>query len=183
MDDVLLITGSMGAGKTATLGEASDLLTARGIAHAAVDLDLLGLAHVPDASSGRGLALRNLAAVCANFAAARIVRLLIAAAVESRDELDGIREATSARRLVVGRLRAPLATMEARVAARERGVERERYVARVEILERILDAVTLEAFTIDTNASITDVAMELLRRAHWIDGCAPAGLKPDGSGR
>ena len=44
---LLIITGTMGAGKTAVLAEASDILALRQIAHAAIDLDALGLAHLP----------------------------------------------------------------------------------------------------------------------------------------
>src|SRR5690349_23304571 len=40
---VLVISGSMGAGKTTVLGEASDLLAASGIEHAAIDLDTLSI--------------------------------------------------------------------------------------------------------------------------------------------
>jgi adenylate kinase len=41
---VIIITGTMGSGKTTVLGEASDILTARGVNHAGVDLDTLGSA-------------------------------------------------------------------------------------------------------------------------------------------
>ena len=47
MESLLIITGSMGAGKTSVLGESSDILAQRNIAHAAIDLDALGLAHLP----------------------------------------------------------------------------------------------------------------------------------------
>jgi len=45
---VIVITGNMGAGKTTILAEASDLLTGAGIVHAAIDLDTLGMGHVPE---------------------------------------------------------------------------------------------------------------------------------------
>jgi len=44
---LLIITGSMGSGKTAVMAEASDILALRGIPHAAVDLDMLGFGHLP----------------------------------------------------------------------------------------------------------------------------------------
>jgi len=37
----------MGAGKSAVMGEASDILARRRIVHAAIDLDALGVAHLP----------------------------------------------------------------------------------------------------------------------------------------
>ena len=44
-ESLLIITGSMGSGKTSVLGEASDLLAGRHVIHAAIDLDILGLTH------------------------------------------------------------------------------------------------------------------------------------------
>ena len=52
MPRVLVISGSMGAGKTTVMGEASDILSARGVAHAAFDLDALGIVLLPDPLSG-----------------------------------------------------------------------------------------------------------------------------------
>lgn len=45
--NVLVISGSMGSGKTTVSAEVSDLLTLAGILHGAVDLDCLGLGHLP----------------------------------------------------------------------------------------------------------------------------------------
>src|ERR1700730_7905250 len=98
--NVLVISGSMGAGKTTVLGEASDILTLSGIAHAAVDLDALGMVSLPGGALN-DLAFRNLAAVWENYASAGVRRLLIACAVESRAELDQIRAAVPGSRIMV----------------------------------------------------------------------------------
>jgi hypothetical protein len=45
-ESLLIITGTMGAGKTTVLAEASDILALRHITHAAIDLDAFGLAHL-----------------------------------------------------------------------------------------------------------------------------------------
>src|SRR5271154_1273168 len=60
MESVLIITGTMGAGKTSVLAEASDILALQGIAHAAIDLDALGLAHLPSAARCDGVMYGNL---------------------------------------------------------------------------------------------------------------------------
>ena len=165
---VILITGSMGTGKTTTMAEASDLLADRGIPHAAIDFDALGLAHVAG-QADNDLMFRNLNAVCANYAAAGIDRFVIAAAIESRPVLDRIRAATAARAIVVCRLVAPLTVMERRVAAREcGGIRAHQYVARVRILNDILDTAALQDFSIGTERPVTAVAQELLVRAGWI---------------
>jgi ABC-type dipeptide/oligopeptide/nickel transport system ATPase component len=59
--DCIVITGSMGSGKSTTMAEASDLLTSADIAHAAIDLDAFGLGHLGPAQD---LMLRNLSSVC-----------------------------------------------------------------------------------------------------------------------
>jgi hypothetical protein len=164
--NLLLITGSMGAGKTTTLGEASDLLAQHAVPHAAIDLDGLGLWHSPHPADA--LWVDNLRCVSANYATAGIDRLLIAAAVETADDLEAVIEATGAASVAVCRLRAPLEVMESRVLARECGVQSAYYVSRVRILDRILDESGLEHFSVDTTQSVTGAARELLQRAGWI---------------
>jgi adenylylsulfate kinase-like enzyme len=75
---VLVITGNMGAGKTTILAEASDLLTGAGIVHAAIDLDTLGMGHLPE-EGWSDLPYRNLACVWRNYAAAGASRLMVSA--------------------------------------------------------------------------------------------------------
>jgi adenylylsulfate kinase-like enzyme len=166
---VLVISGSMGSGKTTVLAEASDLLTAADIPHAAVDVDALGVGHLP-ASTADELQIRNLAAVWRNFVATGVTRLLVSEALDTgakRAQLQGaIREAA----IVVCRLRARVSTMEQRVRVREQGILQERLVARVSELEAELDAAETEDFSVENDGrSITDVAREVLIRAGWLN--------------
>ena len=165
---VIVITGSMGAGKTTVLGEASDLLAAQGIAYAAVDLDALGVSHLIDSAAAGDLAYANLRSVWANYAAAGARHVLVAAAVESQSELDRMRDAIPHAELVVCRLRAPLETMKERVRLREPGMHQQKFVARVAELERLLDAAAVEDFTVTNSGSVTDAAHEMLVKAGWL---------------
>ena len=165
---VIVISGSMGSGKTTVMAEASDLLTASGIAHAAIDLDGLGVGHVSRGESA-DIPYRNLASVWENYAAAGATRLLIAAAVESRAELDRTREAIPGSEVIVCRLKAGVDTMQQRVRAREPGMLQEKLLARVAELETLLEDVQLEDFSlINDHRSVTEVARELLVRAGWV---------------
>ena len=171
MKHVLLITGSMGSGKTSMLGEASDILEQHMVVHGCLDLDWL--AHVSGVHAA-DLLDQNLDAVVANFAAAGIGRLLVAGAIETRHELERIKQAVHAERLVTCRLRAPIELMEARVSARERGTHAQRYIDRVRVLEKLLDDAALEDFEVDTGrSSITCAATEMLQRAGWISVYPP----------
>jgi hypothetical protein len=119
---LLIITGTMGAGKTTVLGEASDILALRHIPHAAMDLDALGLVHLPSAPGNDGVMYRNLQSVCNNYASLGVRRLLLARAMEDRAELELCRRVVSAKNTVVCRLTASIEAMQQRGGARARGV-------------------------------------------------------------
>jgi len=166
---LLIITGSMGSGKTSVLAEASDILALRRIVHAAIDLDALGLAHLPSAASTDGVMYRNLQSVCQNYAALGITRLLLARALEDRAELELCRTAVSAQITAVCRLTASLGEMQQRVRKRESGVLQSEFVDRVTTLDAILDRARVEDFVvINENRSVNDVAQEMLMKAGWI---------------
>src|SRR5258708_33343779 len=87
MESLLIITGTMGAGKTAVMGEASDILTRHQIVHAAIDLDALGLAHLPSAAPSDGVMYDNLRFISRNYAASGVQRFLVARAIEDNAQL------------------------------------------------------------------------------------------------
>jgi hypothetical protein len=168
-ESLLIITGTMGAGKTTVLGEASDILALRQISHAAIDLDALGLAHLPSAAGNDGVMYHNLQSVCANYISLGVRRFLLARAMEDRAELELCRDIVSATSTVVCRLTAGLETMQQRIKKRESGVSQQEYVTRVEPLNVILDRACLEDFTVtNENRSVTEVAHEMLIKAKWI---------------
>ena len=166
---MLIITGSMGAGKTSVLAEASDILRLRHMAHAAIDLDALGLAHLPSSASDDDVMYRNLQSVCKNYSSVGVRRFLLARAMENRIELELCRGVVSATNTIVCRLAASLETMQQRVKMRESGVSRGEYVARVAELNVTLDRAGLEDFAVvSENRSLTEVAHEMLQKAGWV---------------
>ena len=136
----------MGAGKTSTLYEASDLLIERGIHHAAIDLDSLGVGHL-DGAQLQDVALRNLAAVCANYTSAGVTRLIAAGAIESRTELEQIQQASQAGATVVCRLWARPEVMEKRIASREDGIFADRYIAAFTVAGKAVTVTAERDFT------------------------------------
>ena len=159
----------MGAGKTAVLGEASDLLALRGIVHAAIDLDGLGLAHLPSAAPSDDAMYENLQSVCGNYVARGVRNFLVARAVENETQLNRCREIIPAASTAVCRLVAGVETMKRRVEMREAGVSQRDYVARVTKLNAILDGAQLENFAVvNEDRPLTEVALEMLRKAGWI---------------
>jgi hypothetical protein len=166
---LLVITGSMGAGKSSVLGEASDILALRNIPHAAIDLDAFGLAHLPSHAKNDVVMYRNLRCVCKNYAALGIRRFLVARAIEDRATLETCRKAVSARSATVCRVTANLASMQKRVRMRELGILQRRFVARVATLNSILDTARVEDFSVSSDdRSVTQTAHEMLLKAGWV---------------
>lgn len=167
---LLVISGSLGAGKSTVLSEASDLLAEAGVPHAAIDLDALAVMHPRTDPHGESLAFANLAAVWPNYADAGATRLLIARVVENREDLDRYRAAVPGAEPVVCRLTAPLATMRERLRLREPGMFLQSALARAEELDAILRRASVEDFAVDNGPGrrITDVAREVLTRAGWL---------------
>jgi hypothetical protein len=164
---VLLISGSMGSGKTTVMAEASDILAANSMAHAAIDVDALAIVHAPAVPDD--LVYRNLAAVWRNYAAAGVDTLLLAYAVDNQAALNRVQETLPGAEVIVCRLRAPLETMQQRVRSREPGFLQQQFVARVAELETLLDRADVEDFTINNaGRSVTEVAREMLTRAGWL---------------
>ncbi len=167
---LLIISGSLGAGKTTVLNEASDLLAQAGIPHAAIDLDTLAVMHPRHDPHGERLAFANLAAVWPNYAAAGAERLIIARVVEDRAELDRYREAVPGAQPVVCRLTAPVAVMHERLRVREPGMFQEQALVRAAELDGILARSRVEDFSVDNGPGrpVTEVAREGLSRAGWL---------------
>src|SRR6266851_6655975 len=166
---LLIITGSMGSGKTAVLGEASDLLALHGIPHGAIDLDMLGMAHLPAAAVNSDVMYRNLETVWHNYVTLGVDRLLLARAVENHADFERCLAAVAAKQVVVCRLMASIETMQQRVGLRELGVCRSQYIDRTITLNSALDRAQLENFVITNEGrSLTEVAKEVLERARWL---------------
>lgn len=169
MAQLLLITGSMGAGKSAVLAEISDILKLRNIVHAAIDVDSLFLGLLSSEASNDDVMFANLHSVCKNYADAGVPRFILARALETRAELDICREITSAADTTVCRLTASMETMQRRINTRESGILQREFVARVAELAAMLDRAQIEDFAVgNEDRPITEVALEVLVKAGWI---------------
>jgi hypothetical protein len=166
---LLIVTGTMGAGKSGVLAEASDILSLRHMIHAAIDLDALGLACLAATASNDSVMYSNLKSVCKNYAAAGVKRVMLARALEDRAEFEFCRTAVAATNTVVCRLAASVKTTQERVTMRESGLLQRKYVARVPKLDTIIDHAKLEDFiVVNENRAVSEVANEVLVKAGWI---------------
>ena len=170
MVPLLIISGSMGSGKTTVLSEISDLLARANTPHAAIDLDWLSIMHPPQDRYGEQLVLSNLAAIWPIYVEAGAKRLVVARVVENRSELSLYRDAVPGAEPIVCRLEVDVGTMQERLRVREPGMFQDAGVARSAELADILRVAQAEDFTVDNNSKrhITDVAREVLSLSGWL---------------
>jgi broad-specificity NMP kinase len=157
MTDAVLLTGTVGAGKTTTMHALGALLAERGIAHALVDADAVRLLHPasPDDPFQQALELAV---------------LVVAAVVEHVDDVPRYADALGARDLLVVRLTVDAHSGEARLRSRHAddpdGLAWHR--ARAPELAAILARAELGGATVDTTSRTTaEVAALVAAHAGW----------------
>jgi adenylylsulfate kinase len=168
--NALLLTGTMGSGKTAVAIAIGELLQERGEPYALVDLDWLGWVDpAPSASlSQRAVLTENLRLIWPTFRAAGVQRLVLARYLEDREQLDELRAALPDVELTVVRLVAPEALIERRLRARDTGAQLAEHLAELAELAARAEANALEDAVVENGERpLADVAAEVLAASGW----------------
>lgn len=166
--EAVLICGAYGTGKSSVAAEIAELLEARGVRYAAVDLDWLAWANVPDGhgEGGERLMLANLAPMVANFRAAGMDRFVLAGLLTGADERERLRETIGMPMRVV-RLTVPIPEIERRLAPDPTsGRAGDLAEARRQVADDV--GVGLEDIAIENDRPIVDVASEIVAWLGWI---------------
>ncbi|MFI7544157.1 adenylyl-sulfate kinase [Actinoplanes sp. NPDC049599] len=167
----LLLTGTVGAGKTSVADALGDLLTRGAVPHAILDVDWLRRSwpSPPDDPFNSAMALRNLRTVAANYLQAGALRLVLAGVLESRAERDAY-QATLGVPLAVCRLRVALPTIRQRLLRRHEhdAAGLRWHLARSGELHDILERVRIEDVVVDGEpGSVHQVARTVMAAAGW----------------
>lgn len=169
----LLITGTVGVGKTSAADLLGDLLCDAGVPHAVMDLDRLCQSWpAPDDDPfNSGLLLRNLSALTANYLDAGVRRLVLAGVAENTAARDGY-QAAIGMPLTVCRLTADLPAVHSRLRRRHEADNDPEslpwHLERAGRLHQILDQADIADFTIDTtHVPLPAVASAILKTTGW----------------
>ena len=166
----LVVTGTVGVGKTSVAEAVSDLLTADGVPHAVIDLDWLCHAWPPPPEDrfNSALGLRNLAAVARAYVGAGAVRLVVAGVLETPAEAGPVPRGARPP-LAVCLLRADLPVVHARLTRRHEGDDAglRWHLARSGELAEILDASGVEDHRVDASSTVVGAAERVLEVAGW----------------
>lgn len=168
--DALLLTGTVGAGKTTTAFAIGELLAQARIPHAVIDLDELRRMWPapPEDPFHTRLELANLRQVAATYRRAGARRLVLAGVLEGPGARGGYEEALGGPVLVC-RLRAELDRLLARLHDRhEPGPARDWHLARSGELAAILEAEDDADLVLDVaDRTPGEVARQVLAAAGW----------------
>jgi adenylylsulfate kinase-like enzyme len=163
----VLVTGAYGTGKSSVAAEMAEVLETHAFPYAAIDLDWLAWANVPDAhgEAGERLMLANLAPMMANYRAAGLTHFILAGLLTGADEREHLRQ-TLAMPLRVVRLTLPIDEIERRLApdptsGRRDDLER----ARQQVAHAV--GAGIEDVTVANDRPIHEVAAEIVRWLGW----------------
>jgi hypothetical protein len=165
---VLILSGTVGVGKTAILESIHELLIQAREPHACLDADALSLSWPVRGDFNQIAMLENVASVWANARAAGATRLVLAAVIERQEDRDAFRSAVPGADVTVCQLEASKDTRMSRLRQREHGTSLEWHLQRTEKLRDILERAAIHDFVVDNDRRARDeVAREVLLRADW----------------
>jgi len=172
--EVLLIAGRSGSGKTSVSFEVSDQLQKADVAHCLVDGDNLDTAYPkPAGPQGIGLTEANLTALWRNYTAVGQHRLIYVNTVSVLEYEMIIRSLGGAARAIGVILTATDATVLARLASREVGGALERHLQRSSAMAVHLETTASRISRISTDGrTVVDVAKDVVEATGW--STAPA---------
>jgi hypothetical protein len=166
----LLITGTVGVGKSAVAAEVNDALAALKVPNAAVDLDALVWQWPSTSKWNDDLMFENLASLWPNYAAHGATHLVLARVLESPAELARYAAAVPGAEITVCRLVAPEALRVNRLLGRmPPGPSRDWHLSRTAELDATLDRLSCVDFIIENgDRTVRDVALDVLIHAAWV---------------
>ena len=169
----VLLSGTVGAGRTTTAHALSALELARGRRHAVVDLDEIRLLRPPppDDPFAHEVELANLADLALNFRAAGATHFVLAGVVEDAREVPRYAAALGGGPLLLCRLTVDPVLVRDRLRTRHRDDPDALawHLDRTVELTGILDADPFEDLRVDTTGKAPDdVALEVARAAGWV---------------
>ncbi|MEA2446839.1 MAG: hypothetical protein QOK47_476 [Actinomycetota bacterium] len=168
----LVITGTIGAGKTTIIEAISAQLRSAGLLHGVLDLDWLNqLSPAPDPLDpyNDGLRVTNLEAVWSTFYARGARHAVISGTIVSREQLEAIRETLPGLAVTVCLLVCPSDLVKERIKQRTRGRLLEDFLSRTEGLAQTIEEANIHDFVGRNGDRLPEeVAAEIVDQLDWL---------------
>lgn len=169
---VVVVTGTIGVGKTAIAMTMSEILHDRGVRHGLLEVDWLGEVYPapdPDDPYSTAFAMKNLAAIWPHYLEVAITRAVITMTIENQRELEDLKAALPSADVTVVRLEASQQTRAERIKRRELGVLLDLFLEKTDPLAKQMECFAIGDLVVENdNRTPQDVAAEILTRIHWL---------------
>ncbi|MGH6804914.1 MAG: hypothetical protein ACREC3_16370, partial [Methyloceanibacter sp.] len=168
---IVLLTGTLGSGKTTVAIEVARVAEGRGVPCAAIDLDWLCWVHprVPITDSQRdNLILQNLLSLWFNFHGVGVEYLVLARALLDDTLLAALERVFPQTRVTVLRIDASPQTIERRLTRRDTGEILEEHLRQSAAITIAVEKAALEdAIVLNDCERVSDVAQQVLDVLAW----------------
>lgn len=169
---VLVVTGTMGVGKTAIAMTMSEILHDRGIRHGLLEVDWLGEVYpapYPDDPYSTRFAMKNLSAIWPHYLDVGITRAIITMTIENHQELDDLKAALHSADVSVVRLEASPQTRSERIKRRELGTLLDHFLEKTGPLADQMERFGIGDLVVENdNQTPQAVANDILRQIGWL---------------
>ena len=169
---VVVVTGTIGVGKTTVATTMSELLHDRGIRHGLLEVDWLGGVYPapdPDDPYSTAFAMKNLAAIWPHYLEVGITRAIVTMTLEDLEELADLRTALGSPALTTVRLEASEATRAERIRRRELGELRQLFLEKTGPLAEQMERFGIGDLVVGNDKRTPQqVATEILTSIGWI---------------
>lgn len=166
---ILLLTGTVGTGKTTVVAAIGDQLVNAGFPNAVIDLDWFGWSN-----AGNGfhqydrLIVQNLFSTWQNYRAVGVEYLILARGLLQHEPVDMLKDAFPTTPVTIVRLLASRETAQKRLTQRDSGKTLREHLNEMDEMNQIMDELKLEYATVETDAiSVEEIAQRVITITGW----------------
>jgi len=166
---ILLLTGTVGTGKTTVAVEIGEKLARMDLPNAVIDLDWLGWVNVGDDFNRYDhLIMQNLISTWGNYRAIGVEYLVLAKALLQQDPVNMLFSAFPNSSITIVRLTASKETIEYRLSRRDNGKTLHEHLTEMVDMNQVMDELNLEQATVETdNAAVEELARKVITITNW----------------
>ena len=166
---ILLLTGSVGTGKTTVAAEIGEQLADMNLLNAVIDLDWLGWVNVREDFNGYDrLIMQNLVSTWGNYRAVGVEYLVLARGLLEHKPMDMLKDAFPTSPVIIIRLLASRETVKRRLTQRDSGKTLREHLKEMDEMNQIMDELKLEYATVETDTiSVEEIAQRVITIAGW----------------
>ena len=168
-EGILLITGTVGTGKTTIATEIGAQLAAMNLHNAVVDLDWLGWVNVGNDFNGYDqLIIQNLVSAWQNYRTIGVEYLVLARAFLQREPVDILLNTFPNTPMIIVRLTASKETIKKRLSQRDSAETLREHLAEMEVMNQIMDGLNLENAIVNNDSlSEKETASQIIHITNW----------------